>query len=104
MRNLFVAGTVAVVVHELRDEIQHILLSLSECHSHHCGRIKGEKQEVSGIRSSLGVQLDDAFDGAAADGAETDLVAGEHDAVLLRAVVATCFVQSAFEGPNLASI
>src|ERR1035437_6762867 len=53
---------------------------------------------------SLCVHANHAFDCAAAHGAETDLVAGEHDAILLRAVVAAPFVHGSFKRADLARV
>src|ERR1039458_5558371 len=53
---------------------------------------------------SLCVHANHAFDGAAAHGAETDLVAGEHDAILLRAVVSAPFVHGSFKRADLARV
>ena len=51
--------------------------------------------------SSLsGIHCDDAFDGAAADGAE-GIVTSEHYAVFLGAVVAVGFIISAFKGADV---
>src|SRR4051794_20208468 len=55
------------------------------------------------FESLLCVQRDDAFDGAAADGAEL-VVAGEHDAVFFRAVIAFGFIDSSLEGTDFAGI
>ena len=51
-----------------------------------------------------GVEVDHALDRAAADGAEGHAVAGEHDAVGLRAVVALGLVVGALEGADLAGV
>src|ERR1035441_4351670 len=53
---------------------------------------------------SLCVHANHTFDGAAADGAETDLVTREHDAILLRAVVAAPFVHGPFKRADLARV
>jgi hypothetical protein len=53
---------------------------------------------------SLCVHANHAFDGAAADGAKTDLVAGEHDAILQRAVVAAPFIHGSFKRADLARV
>src|ERR1017187_9152998 len=53
---------------------------------------------------SLCVHANHTFDGAAADGAETDLVTREHDAILLRAVVAAPFVHGSFKRADLARV
>ena len=46
---------------------------------------------------SLRIEIDDPADGAAAHGAESDLVAREHDAVGLRTVEPARLVRSALE-------
>ena len=53
---------------------------------------------------TLHVHADHAFDGTPADGAEADLVAREHDAILLRAEIAAALIHRSFEGADLAGI
>src|SRR5262245_49520049 len=54
--------------------------------------------------ASARVQVDDLRDRAAAHGAERNVVAGEHDAVGLRAEVAARFVVRALERADLARV
>src|SRR5436309_2204869 len=59
---------------------------------------------ISGPPGSEGVERDHPFDRPPAHRAEADLVAGEHDAVHLRPVVALRLVDRALEGPDLAGL
>src|SRR5437899_2888477 len=54
--------------------------------------------------SDSGVHVDHPLDRPAADGAEGDVVAREHDAIFLGPIVALRFVESAFERPDSAGI
>src|SRR5712691_8214302 len=51
-----------------------------------------------------GIEVDDPFDRAAARGAEGNIVAGEHDAVELRPVIALRLVHRSFEGTDPAGV
>jgi len=71
------------------------------------GKIGGSAWVLRPLRNCgvlFRVQADDSLDGSAADGAESDFVAREHDAVLLRAVVASGFVHRSFEGAYFAGV
>src|SRR5206468_3990245 len=57
-----------------------------------------------GCRSPTAVEVDDAFDGAAAHLAKADGVAREHDAVGLRTIVAFCLVIRPFERADLSAV
>src|SRR6202035_5927063 len=50
------------------------------------------------------ILVDDPLDGPAADAAEADLVAREHDAVDLRPVEPVRFVRRSFEGAHLPGV
>src|SRR5439155_2410623 len=63
-----------------------------------------EGHDIRPLAPSAGVQSDHPLDGPPAHGAEADLVAGEHGAVDLGAVVAVRLVDRAFEGAHLARI
>ena len=55
-------------------------------------------------RPSLGIHRDHTLNRPAADGAEANLVAGKHDAVLPRTIVAFGFVIRPFERAHFAGI